>query len=109
MSVKATLNRCIFRIDLKFSRDNTFLISAGNLFLKVVFLKVVFHKVVFHNVGGLPHKMHNHHMTSAKTCNGICVDDLSFQDDLLMDGRRFGQQMFWPTDYFLKIGRFGQI
>ena len=32
LSVKATLNRCIFRTDLKFSRDNAFLISAGNLF-----------------------------------------------------------------------------
>ena len=35
LSVKATLNKCIFRTDLKFSRDNTFLISADNLFHKV--------------------------------------------------------------------------
>ena len=33
--MKATLNRCVFRRDLKFSRDDTFLISAGNLFHKV--------------------------------------------------------------------------
>ena len=35
LSVKATLNRYVFRQDLKFSRDETFLISAGNLFHKV--------------------------------------------------------------------------
>jgi len=35
LSVKATLNMCIFRKDLKYSRDDTFLISAGNLFHKV--------------------------------------------------------------------------
>ena len=34
-SVKATLNRCVFRRDLKFSRDDAFLIFAGNLFHKV--------------------------------------------------------------------------
>jgi len=33
--VKATLNRCVFRRDLKFSRDDAFLIFAGNLFHKV--------------------------------------------------------------------------
>jgi len=33
--VKATLNGCVFRRDLKFSRDDAFLISAGNLFQKV--------------------------------------------------------------------------
>jgi len=33
LSVKATLNRCVF--NLKFSRDDAFLISAGNLFHKV--------------------------------------------------------------------------
>ena len=31
-SVKVTLNRCVFRKDLTFSRDDAFLISAGNLF-----------------------------------------------------------------------------
>jgi hypothetical protein len=35
LSVKVTLNRCVFRRDLKFSIDDTFLISAGNLFHKV--------------------------------------------------------------------------
>jgi len=35
LSVKPTLNRCIFRRDLKFSRDNASLISVGNLFHKV--------------------------------------------------------------------------
>jgi len=35
ISVKTTLNRFVFRIDLKFSRDDAFLISAGNLFDKV--------------------------------------------------------------------------
>ena len=34
-SVNATLNRYIFRTDINFSRDNTFLISVGNLFHKV--------------------------------------------------------------------------
>ena len=33
LTVKA--NRCVFRTDLTFSRDDTFLISAGNLFHKV--------------------------------------------------------------------------
>ena len=33
--MKATLNRCVFRRDLKFSRDDAILISAGNLFHKV--------------------------------------------------------------------------
>ena len=33
--MKATLNRCGFRIDLKFSRDDAFLISASKLFHKV--------------------------------------------------------------------------
>jgi len=31
LSVQATLNRCVFRTGLNFSRDNIFLISAGNL------------------------------------------------------------------------------
>jgi len=35
LSVKVILNRCVFKTDLKFSRDNTFLISADNLFHKV--------------------------------------------------------------------------
>jgi len=35
LSVKATLNRCVFRTGLKFSRDDAFLISASNLFHKV--------------------------------------------------------------------------
>jgi len=35
LSVKATLNRCVFRKDLKVSRDDGFLISSGNLFHKV--------------------------------------------------------------------------
>ena len=35
LSVTVTLNRCICKMDLKFSRVNTFLISAGNLFHKV--------------------------------------------------------------------------
>ena len=35
LSVKATLNRCVFRRNLKFSRDDAFLIFAGNLFHKV--------------------------------------------------------------------------
>jgi len=34
-SVKATLNRCVFRRDLRFSREDTFLISASNIFHKV--------------------------------------------------------------------------
>jgi len=33
--VKATLNRCVFRMDLKFSRDDVFLIFACNLFHKM--------------------------------------------------------------------------
>ena len=33
--MKATLNRIVFRTDLKFSRDNAFLISVGKLFHKV--------------------------------------------------------------------------
>ena len=33
--MKATLNRCVFRGDLIFSRADAFLISAGNLFHKV--------------------------------------------------------------------------
>jgi len=35
LSLKATLNRCVFKTDLKFSKDNAFLISAGNLFHNV--------------------------------------------------------------------------
>jgi len=35
LSVKATLNRCDFRMHFKFSRDDAFLISAGNLVRKV--------------------------------------------------------------------------
>jgi len=35
LSVKTTLNRCVFRMDLKFSREDAFLISANNLFHKV--------------------------------------------------------------------------
>ena len=35
LSVKATFNRCVLRMDLTFSRDDAFLISAGNLFHKV--------------------------------------------------------------------------
>ena len=34
-SVKATLNRCVFRMDAKCSRDDAFLISDSNLFHKV--------------------------------------------------------------------------
>jgi len=33
-SVKETTNRCVFRTDLKVSRDDPFLISADNLFHK---------------------------------------------------------------------------
>jgi len=32
LPLKATFNRCAFRMDLKFSRDDAFLISAGNLY-----------------------------------------------------------------------------
>jgi len=35
LSVKETLNRCVFKMDLKFSSDDAFLISSGNLFHKV--------------------------------------------------------------------------
>ena len=35
LSMKATLSKCVFRKDLKYSRDDAFLISAGNLFHKV--------------------------------------------------------------------------
>ena len=35
LSVKATLNKFVLRTDLKFSRDDAFLISAGNLFYKM--------------------------------------------------------------------------
>jgi len=35
LSMKATLNRCVFRTDLKFPRDDAFLIFAVNLFHKV--------------------------------------------------------------------------
>ena len=35
ISVRATFNRCVFGMDFKFSRDDAFLISAGNLFHKV--------------------------------------------------------------------------
>ena len=34
LSVKTTLNRCVFRRDLKFPRDDAPLIFVGNLFLK---------------------------------------------------------------------------
>ena len=33
--MKAPLNRCVFRTDFKFSRDDAFLISTGNIFHKV--------------------------------------------------------------------------
>ena len=35
LSVKTTLNRCVFRRDLRISRDDAFLIFAGNLFQEV--------------------------------------------------------------------------
>ena len=35
LSVKATLNRCVFRTGFKNSSDNAFLIFASNLFHKV--------------------------------------------------------------------------
>ena len=35
LSEKTTLSRCVFRRYLKCSRDDAFLISAGNLFYKV--------------------------------------------------------------------------
>ena len=35
LSVKATLNRFVFKMDLKFSRDDPFLKSGGNQFYKV--------------------------------------------------------------------------
>ena len=35
LPVKATLNSCVARIELKCSRDDAFLIFAGNLFHKV--------------------------------------------------------------------------
>ena len=49
--MKATLNRCISRTDLKLSRDDAFLISASNLFHK------------------------NHHMTWAETLTPAVVSD----------------------------------
>jgi hypothetical protein len=33
--MKVILNRCVFKTDLKHSKDDAFLISAGNLFHKV--------------------------------------------------------------------------
>jgi len=69
LSVKATLNRCIFRTDLKFSRDNAFLISAGNLFQHAT----------------LNAQPPYDFSRDTGTCNSIRLDDLSFRDDFLMD------------------------
>jgi len=58
LSVKTTLNRCVFRMDLKYSRDDAFLISAGNL---------------FHNVGAGTLNAHSPYGLSRDTgtCNSI--------------------------------------
>ena len=70
--MKATLNRCVFRTDLTFSRDDAFLIFAGNL---------------FHKVGATTLNTQSPYDLSRNTgtCNSIWLDDLSFRDDFLMD------------------------
>jgi len=70
--VKATLNRCVFRIDLKHSRDDAFLISAGNL---------------FHKVGAASLNAQSAYDLSwdTGTCNSIWLADLSFWDYFLLD------------------------
>ena len=70
--MKAILNRCIFRIDLKFSRDDTCLISAGNL---------------FHKVGAATLNPQSPYDMSRDTgtCNSIWLDDLSSGDNFLTD------------------------
>ena len=59
-------------MDLKFWRDDTFLISAGNL---------------FHQVGAATLNAQSAYDLSQDTgnCNSIWLDDLSFQYDFLMD------------------------
>jgi len=62
----------IFKTDLEFSRDNTFLISAGNL---------------IHKVGAAALNAQSPYDLSLDTgtCNSIWLNDLSFRDDFLMD------------------------
>ena len=70
--MKATLNRCVFRRDLKFPRDDEFLIFAGNL---------------SHKLGAATLNAQSPYDLSRDTgtCNSIWLDDLSFQDDFLID------------------------
>ena len=70
--MKATLNMCVFRRDLKFSRDDAFLISAVNL---------------FHKVGAATLNAQSPYDLSRDTgtCNSIWLDDPSFRDDFLME------------------------
>ena len=65
LSVKATLNRCVFRTVLKFSRDDSFIISAGNL------------------VGAATLNAQSPYYFSRDTnsCNSICLGNLTFGDD----------------------------
>ena len=65
LSVKATLNMCIFRIDLKVSSDDAFLIFAGNL---------------FHKVGAATLNAQSPYDLSRDTgtCNSIWLDDWVF-------------------------------
>ena len=62
----------LFRRDLKFLRDDAFLICTGNLFHKVGAATL--------NVQ-LPYDL----SWETGTCNSIWLDDLSFRDDFLMD------------------------
>jgi len=61
-----------FRRDLKCSRDDAFLIFAGNL---------------FHKVGDATLNVQSPYDLSrdTDTCNSIWLDDVSFRDDFLMD------------------------
>ena len=70
--VKATLNRCVFRTYLKFSRDDAFPIFAGNLFHKV-------------GTATLNAQSANDLSRDTGNCNNIGLDDLSFRHEFLME------------------------
>ena len=68
--MSVALNKCVFRTYLKVSRDDAFLIFAGNLFQKV---------------GVATLNTQSPHDLTRDTCCSIWSNDFSFRDDFLMD------------------------
>jgi len=69
---ESDIEHVCFRTDLKFSRDDAFLISAG----------ILFHKVSAATLNAqLPYDLSR----ETGTCNSIWLDDLRFPDDFIME------------------------